>query len=33
MRDALILIGRILLVAMFIKSGFDKFLSLGGTAA
>jgi putative oxidoreductase len=33
MRDTLLLIGRVLLVAMFIKSGFDKFLALDGTAA
>jgi putative oxidoreductase len=33
MRDTLILIGRVLLVAMFIKAGFDKFFSLGGTTA
>jgi putative oxidoreductase len=33
MRDTLLLIGRVLLAAMFIKSGFDKFFSLGGTAA
>nr|WP_275552360.1 DoxX family protein [Microvirga brassicacearum] len=33
MRDTLLLIGRVLLVVMFIKSGFDKFFSLEGTAA
>jgi putative oxidoreductase len=33
MRDTLLLIGRVLLAAMFIKTGFDKFLSLGDTAA
>ena len=33
MRDTLLLIGRILLVVMFIKSGFDKFFALEGTAS
>lgn len=32
MRDMLLLIGRILLVAIFISSGLTKFFDLGGTA-
>ena len=33
MRDVLLLVGRILLVAIFIYSGFGKFLALGDTAS
>jgi putative oxidoreductase len=33
MRDTLLLIGRILLVAIFISSGFSKLFGLEGTAA
>jgi len=33
MRDVLLLIGRVLLAAMFVKTGLDKFFALGDTAS